>query len=404
MVNQMLRLMEEAWIGDQLESFHQHPMNRGWMNAFRRWTPLRRIPASLGHSSWPVYGRVREVLREGAVLRTKSARPHSVSITAPQPPPQPPPQQVNNGGSPRMPPGERDCDSTRPRPTTPPSSFVGGPPVVPPPPPLTFSTDDPLWSEAYRDINHEFQLEWTGLRWKGLGNEGVGLDPLVAAASRSVEGEAIDSTRSRVWLVTIPRATRLRKHENRGEPLKVRICGIILIWNRDADGDGTDVGDPYELFIWLQGPYRTMGVGREALALVLDQFWEGRSNKTFSIKTRYPIAGAAGSVNRWQAGIWLNFFNLFAFRNVRHLAAQDVGTPGPEEPDDLVVQRTFYPELWPSYQQDRERAKKAGKGIAGVIASTRHSPPGVRCIDETLMLAIHIEGRSSIPTFGSRPS
>ncbi len=36
MVNQMLLLMEKAWIAVKLEGFPEHPMNRGWMNEFRR--------------------------------------------------------------------------------------------------------------------------------------------------------------------------------------------------------------------------------------------------------------------------------------------------------------------------------------------------------------------------------
>jgi hypothetical protein len=35
-VNQLLWLMEKAWIAVKLEGFPEHPMNRGWMNQFRR--------------------------------------------------------------------------------------------------------------------------------------------------------------------------------------------------------------------------------------------------------------------------------------------------------------------------------------------------------------------------------
>jgi hypothetical protein len=36
-VAEMLRVMENAWLGVHLEGYHAHPLNRGWMNAFRRW-------------------------------------------------------------------------------------------------------------------------------------------------------------------------------------------------------------------------------------------------------------------------------------------------------------------------------------------------------------------------------
>jgi hypothetical protein len=37
-VSQMLQVMEDAWLGVRLEGYNAHPMNRGWMNALRRWT------------------------------------------------------------------------------------------------------------------------------------------------------------------------------------------------------------------------------------------------------------------------------------------------------------------------------------------------------------------------------
>ena len=319
-VNQMLHIIEEAWIGDQLESFHQHPMNRGWMNAFRRWTrsdAFQRHWITLRGMFTADFVRFCE--RE-LYLRTAPARPRRVSIPEPPPPPGPAPAVAIGAAVPALP-GSRDCDSSRPRVVTPPSSFVVEPIALPPRPPLVFWADDEDWDEAYRDMNHEFQLEWPNLRWKDLANEGVGLDPLVAAASRSVNGEGQGMPRSRVWLVTIPRSGRLRKPQERPDFLKDRTCGLILIWDKVVMPDGAAGDARYELFIWLKGPYRTLGVGHEALAVVLDEFWERRSAQAFTIETRYPVAGAAGSSDRWQAGIWLNFFHHFAFRTVRHLAA-----------------------------------------------------------------------------------
>jgi hypothetical protein len=34
----MLQVMEDAWLRVHLEGYNAHPMNRGWMNALRRWT------------------------------------------------------------------------------------------------------------------------------------------------------------------------------------------------------------------------------------------------------------------------------------------------------------------------------------------------------------------------------
>ena len=35
-VGQVLGVMELGWLGVQLEGYYSHPLNRGWMNAFRR--------------------------------------------------------------------------------------------------------------------------------------------------------------------------------------------------------------------------------------------------------------------------------------------------------------------------------------------------------------------------------
>src|SRR5262249_56630139 len=36
-LSQMLQIMESAWLGVHLEGYAAHPLNRGWMNVFRRW-------------------------------------------------------------------------------------------------------------------------------------------------------------------------------------------------------------------------------------------------------------------------------------------------------------------------------------------------------------------------------
>jgi hypothetical protein len=47
-VSQTLQVMEIAWAASELDEFHAHPLNRGWMNTFRRWTSSRAL-----HRYWP---------------------------------------------------------------------------------------------------------------------------------------------------------------------------------------------------------------------------------------------------------------------------------------------------------------------------------------------------------------
>jgi hypothetical protein len=49
-VGQMLQVMENAWSALRMESHHNHPMHRGWMNVFRRWSSSDTFQAL-----WPIY-------------------------------------------------------------------------------------------------------------------------------------------------------------------------------------------------------------------------------------------------------------------------------------------------------------------------------------------------------------
>jgi hypothetical protein len=49
MVAEMLQVMEDAWLSLQLDGFHAHPLNRGWLNVFRRWAGSSRL-----RQLWPM--------------------------------------------------------------------------------------------------------------------------------------------------------------------------------------------------------------------------------------------------------------------------------------------------------------------------------------------------------------
>ena len=43
--NEQIQLMENVFLAVQLDQFHAHPLNRGWMNLFRRWTASNQFRA-----------------------------------------------------------------------------------------------------------------------------------------------------------------------------------------------------------------------------------------------------------------------------------------------------------------------------------------------------------------------
>ena len=49
LASQMLQVMENTWLALNLSDYHGHPLNRGWMNVFRRWTST-----SMMRRYWPV--------------------------------------------------------------------------------------------------------------------------------------------------------------------------------------------------------------------------------------------------------------------------------------------------------------------------------------------------------------
>jgi hypothetical protein len=58
-VIEMVQAMENAWIALNLDAYSDHPLNRGWMNAFRRW-----ISSEIFRTHWPA---VRGEFSEGFV-------------------------------------------------------------------------------------------------------------------------------------------------------------------------------------------------------------------------------------------------------------------------------------------------------------------------------------------------
>lgn len=49
LINQMLQVMENAWLSLDLESHYKHPLNRGWLDVFHRWTHAPTV-----RELWPV--------------------------------------------------------------------------------------------------------------------------------------------------------------------------------------------------------------------------------------------------------------------------------------------------------------------------------------------------------------
>jgi hypothetical protein len=99
-----------------------------------------------------------------------------------------------------------------------------------------------------------------------------------------------------------------------------------MIWSPDG-------AEEHELFAWLRGPYRNLGIGHscvEQLApVVLTRLPEVQPRPY--LRVRYPGAGRVGGAHRLQQEMWLAFFYQYGFRPVPRRERPN--------PDDLVLRR-----------------------------------------------------------------
>jgi hypothetical protein len=252
-VSEMLQIMEDAWLGVHLEGYHAHPMNRGWMNVFRRWASSETFR------------------RHWLTLRGEYGQDFV-----------------------RFCEDELKLDHGQPR--------------------AYRRTPDKLTAlPAWRQLQREFQAEWPGE--KPLHE----LVPLALQHGPSEEGEL------GVWLIAVAAQTDTCPEQWTDDKYP---CGIALVW------EPPDAPDDYELFIWLRGPYRTLGIARESL----DDLFPGilgslrqRPNPRRHLRVRYPRAVRPGKIDRIQRAVWLAFFYPYGFQQ------RDALTTAPQQ--DLVLSR-----------------------------------------------------------------
>jgi hypothetical protein len=140
---------------------------------------------------------------------------------------------------------------------------------------------------------------------------------------------------SHVWLIPAPVLSQATDRQS--WPPDGYACGLI--------GAFPSSDDRYELLAWLRGPYRGLGIGREALQEPLAKIWalllqeRMASGKThpFTLIVRYPEGALPGYCERLERAIWLSFFHSYEFRRSKSQL-------NPEEKSDLILERRSSPE------------------------------------------------------------
>jgi hypothetical protein len=249
--NQMLQAMENAWLSVRLEGFYAHPLNRGWMNVFRRWSSsevFRRHWLILrGEFSWDF---VRFCEKE---LRLDPGKPRAIRT-----------------------------DPTMPR-------------------------GDPAWQA----LENEFAREWPIVHAAQDARDNS-LDYLIRQARDlrlvipTEEGGGRDLPA--IWLVTLALTTDPPVFEWTGDHYP---CGIVLVWKPpDSTTDYELVvwlrGAYRNLGIGracLEDLFPKIISGLQLLP-----------RRREKVRVRFPSAGRLGGTNTMQMHMWLRFYNRHGVR------------------------------------------------------------------------------------------
>ncbi len=204
---EMLRAMENAWIAVNLDVYSDQPLNRGWMNVFRRW-----ISSGIFQTHWP---EVRGEFSDGFVRFCES----ELNLTVKEP---------------RL------------------TWFEGAPHKDGR---MKISLSKSEFNEGLRELDNEFSLEWPNLVLHEIGKGRSGLADMFKHARKHPPAPG----QCPMAVLILPGETT---HDGRptSEP---NYYGVILAW---GSSDGL-----VDLFVWLRGAYRALGLGK-AIEKTLTEF------------------------------------------------------------------------------------------------------------------------------------
>jgi hypothetical protein len=272
----MIQVMENAWLGMRLEAFHEHPINVGWMNAFRRWTSAEAF-----RRCWPI---VRgEFSREFVRFCEKELRLAAEAWTMPL-------SAAEGGG------------------------LAGGEAL------------QKLVDVAVADLDGEFALEWPSEAAAGRG--------LVAL------GDSLRGHPQRAWLIWSAPPSFHEDRFACGliliYPVEPTVFELV-VWMRGAyrcQGIGRQV-----LARSWRHDETDVPKDRTFVDEICEQLHEDDGQRDLTLRVRYPRPVAEGNAEITPQEIWLNFFSYYDFRK-EPVSRPGGHRPRPgASPSDLILSR-----------------------------------------------------------------
>lgn len=251
---QMIQVMENAWVGMQLDEEHAHPLNAGWMNLFRRWgntSALQRY--------WPM---LRHEFSRGFVdfCQRQTALRTEVSQLIPI-------QDLDND-DPDLP-GQLKKEF------------------------LTEWSPESETEDLAKHILRSIDLSWHLTQ------------PKIAPAEQH---KPVCS----FWFARV----KVRDYRSdQSDPLNQGFVAGVIGLRTLPDGDATLNVPAHEIFVWVRPGYREHGVGQKMLqSLFANDLFENRRKQNHIFLVRYPKSAWIGAGNRLKKARWLSYFDYYQFR------------------------------------------------------------------------------------------
>jgi hypothetical protein len=100
-------------------------------------------------------------------------------------------------------------------------------------------------------------------------------------------------------------------------------CGVILLLKPLFPKQTPSLEDKFEFFVWIEGPYRNQGIGRDrdcvqqALETIWGEVKAARQGRPFHPFIRYPEEGSADGDEPLERALWSNFFHYYDFHRAK---------------------------------------------------------------------------------------